>query len=166
MKSLALLLLSACLISCGTQPQSTAYTPPAKPELLLKVDEFKLTKGSNWNQNEVIEERLDKEFTDSLKKWIKQPDALDSLEFQLSSVEKVKHEGKMINAAVFRLHNVEKTTLDIMGIVPDELVEKLVTNNIYKITGTYIKKLEYPKAGLIVDEYSLGAYRFKIDKVK
>lgn len=173
MKRTDILLLSLvlinCISGCGTQAKKaetiTDYSVQ-KPDLILKSEAFKASKGENWNQNNVIEARTNSEYKDSLTIWVQSPSILNDLEFRFEEIQQGERDGEQVNAAVFWL-NSHMSSMLVAGIISDDMVNRLKSGQVYKLRGNYLGEVEHWPVELEENnKFSLGSHRFLISEVE
>jgi hypothetical protein len=137
MKKLLLILLSCFVIGCNQPPNKATNTEVKTTPLHDFVLEFKV-KHPDWQLNSVITERTNVEFADSLKKFIKTGVFLDGYPLMLESVNEYK-KGKY--AVKLVTDYSEKIGVEVIGLIPDSLINHLQEKNEYYIEGKFIKSL-------------------------
>lgn len=162
-----LALLSSCTQNSNRYQIQTVIKP--MPFVEIKLQEFR-NDNPDWDKNDIVRDETNSVLRDSLKVWRNQ--LLDSLPMQLISIDKIQDKGKIVYGAVFGRRSYDKKyieskpfSLDILGIIDESVVRELKTDSYYKLSGHYVKTIK-PATGLLVGDYYLGAYRYRITDFK
>lgn len=162
-----LALLSGCTQNTNRFQIQTVVKP--MPFIEIKLQEFR-NAHPDWDKNDIVRDETNSILRDSLKVWKNK--LIDSLPMQLISIDKIQDNGKIVYGAIFQRSDSDENliqskpfSLSIMGIVDESVVRELQTDSYYKLSGNYVKTIR-PATGLLVGDYYLGAYRYRITDFK
>jgi hypothetical protein len=147
MKKALLFFVVTLFVSCYQAPKKEEKKVEPKK---LKIENFLndlMNKKKNWNQNDIIREKFNKEFKKALKSQI---DSGLFCDFPLE-LEEIKEYKKGKYAAHFNSRYIKKSVtyvdildnidFDLIGIVSPELVGKLEQGKTYGLKGKFKKFL-------------------------
>ncbi|MXV49456.1 hypothetical protein GS399_00610 [Pedobacter sp. HMF7647] len=158
------------LIACQPNQPKSVLDAQNRIPLELKVRHF-IESHPEWSTNEVVEASVDKIFVDSVRMWSKRADFLENLPLNAEEVQKVDDNGKTVYLVTFKTFNdperaepsvLNKINVRLLGDVTEAQMKKIKTGAHYTIDAKLKKILSLQGGGLLIDEYELGAYRFKV----
>ena len=141
----ALLLFASCTDT--TNSSSKNNSQPKQTEEGPKINDFVISfagNNSNWFQNSVINNRVDKVFKDSLTKRYQTDGIFDDYAFKFEDINEFS-KGKF--AAKFEnlndnISETRKISVEVVGLVDDKIVNQLIKNKTYNISGNFVKFLD------------------------
>jgi PBP1b-binding outer membrane lipoprotein LpoB len=136
----------------------------------------------NWAQNSINNERIDKNFKDSVIKLYHTEGIFDSYTFKFENIneyskDKFAAKFKNINE---NLTDTKKISVEVIGLVDNKIVSQLTNGQTYQLSGEFVKLLDedlknYFNHGffninvgfepLVDNTYFLGTALIKIKKV-
>lgn len=146
-----LILVSALFVSCQ-------YSNNTQQRILtdntLRIEQFVdtfLVQHPDWNNNSVKREQANKEFKKLFLSTMEKENLLEGVPMNLRSVHKVKRKN-MVHLDIQNLNFKYKQLVeyelgiyslhgDIIGAVPDSLVDILVEGRSYEVSGRFIGEL-------------------------
>jgi hypothetical protein len=145
----------------GCENSNNKTTPPPIPKV-EKITSF--TKDFwdkhriDWLKNDVLEEKTNILFIDSMKTFFKQKDPINDVLFKFESVRELS-KGKYVTffSTEYEFGENKKLHIEVFGLSKDtSIINNLETNQKYMISGDFVKSLKY---GNEIDEYfEYGGY--------
>jgi len=157
--SLLITLFSIFLLGCDNS--NSKPTPPPIPKvekITTFTNEFWNKHRIDWLKNDVLEEKTNNLFIDSMKTFFKQKDPINDVLFKFESVRELS-KGKYVTffTTEYDFGEKKKLHIEVFGLSKDtSIINKLETNQKYLISGDFVKSLKY---GNEIDEYfQYGGY--------
>jgi hypothetical protein len=158
-KTTLLFSLMILLISCGDSTiKSEVKEKPIEKKIVTFTKEFWNKHRVEWIKNDVLEEKTNNLFIDSLITFYKQKDPINDVLFEFESVRELS-KGKYVTffSTEYEFGENKKIHIEVFGLSKDtSIINKLETNQKYLISGDFVKSL---KNGNEIDEYfDYGGY--------
>jgi len=148
MKKLFYLAIVSLFVGCYQAPKKIEEkkVEPKKLRIESFLNDF-MSKKKNWNQNDIIREKFNKEFRNELKNQIDSGLFCD-FPLELEDINEYK-KGKYVahfnstyvKKSVTYVDILDNITFDLIGIISPELVGKLEQRKTYGIKGKFKKYL-------------------------
>ena len=147
MKNTILLTLSFFLL-LGCENSNNKTTPPPIPKvekITTFTKDFWDKHRIDWLKNDVLEEKTNNLFIDSLKSFFKQKDPINDVLFKFESVREIS-KGKYVTffSTEYDFGEKKKLHIEVFGLSKDTtIINNLETKEKYLISGDFIKSLKY-----------------------
>lgn len=180
----ALVLFFGCLLIVGCDNKKPEADLPA-PFLVGKIEQF-INDHGDWEQNDIIKERTNTVFMDSVLAWSKDSLFLSKVPIRIGTLKEIKEKNKVhmvaIGNAKYRQKDNSVNHLKLAGysnkqrgifnrmnltlglFIEPELVDTIVSGEEYYVFGK-VFRLTDPPSGLVAGDYYLGTYFIDVDSI-
>ena len=147
------------LLGCeNSNNKSTQQSIPKVEKITTFTKNFWDKHRIDWIKNDVLEEKTNNLFIDSMKLFLKQKEPINDVVFKFESVREIS-KGKYVTffSTEYDFGEKKKLHIEVFGLSKDtSIINKLQTNEKYLINGDFVKSLKY---GNEIDEYfQYGGY--------
>lgn len=147
MKNLSIILFSTLfLFSCDNINTKPSNTPiPKEEKITTFTKEFWNKHRVEWIKNDVLEEKTNNLFIDSLITFFKQKDPINDVLLKFESVREIS-KGKYVTffSTEYEFGERKKLHIEVFGLSNDtSLINNLENNKKYQISGDFVKSLKY-----------------------
>jgi hypothetical protein len=159
MKYLTLIFLILFLIGCDySTNESEKKVEPKEEKIITFTKTFWNNNREEWIKNDVLEEKVNKIFIDSLNSFFKRKDPINDLKLTFERVREIKN-GNYVTFFRTKMGfgEYKNINVEVFGLTKDtSIINNLETDKVYYLSGNFVKSLKY---GDEIDRYfDYGGY--------
>lgn len=145
-KTTLLFSLMIIMISCENSTiQSEVKEKPKEKKIVTFSKEFWNNHKEEWIKNDVLKEKIDKIFIDSLNSFFKRKDPINDLKLTFKTVREISN-GNYVTFFKSKLEfgEYKNINIEVFGLTKDtSIINNLQTDQSYFLSGDFVKSLKY-----------------------